>query len=55
MDVDLELGGTSPLNQFVIGCAFVIGLCRAMMVRIGERSTVGKRSFVWFGPMSLLA
>lgn len=54
MTVDLELGGVSPLGQFVIACAFVVALCRVMMVRIGERSTADGRSFVHFGPLGLL-
>lgn len=54
--MSVELDGHRPgaLREFLAGCAFVVGLCRQLLGRIGERSTVGARSFVRVGPIALL-
>lgn len=44
----------ADLDSFVAASAFIIAACRAMLIRISERSTARSRAFVNFGPMSLL-
>ncbi len=46
----------SDLHAFVNGCAFIIAVCRVLVVRVFERSSAGARTrpFVEYGPISLL-
>jgi hypothetical protein len=53
MEVDLPTALRGDLSEFVAACVFVVALCRAMLVRISERSSAGGRSFVRYGPMAL--
>lgn len=54
MTIDLHVPAVGALGEFVIGCTFLIALCRTVVERIVERSTVGRRSFVNFGLAALL-
>ena len=45
MDIDLELPPGGDLGRFIAACTFLVALCRAVLVRISERSAVGHRSF----------
>jgi hypothetical protein len=54
MKIDLRVPHIGALGEFVIGCTFIVALCRTMLKRIAERSTVGKKSFVYFGPLEVL-
>ena len=55
MMINLRVPHIGALGEFVIACSFIIALCRTMLNRIAERSTVGKRSFVHFGPLDILS
>lgn len=39
----------NDLGEFVLACAFIVGLCRVLLVRIVEQSPK-KRSFLQYGP-----
>lgn len=53
MGVDLAAARTSDLlTQFSTACAFVIGVCRMLVLRIDERTTTGARSFLSYGPLA---
>lgn len=53
MGIDLSgVIGHSPLVQFSAACAFVIGLCRVIVVRVSERNASGARSFLSYGPVA---
>lgn len=54
MKIDLQIDRVKPLNQFVSACTFLVALCRILLLRISERSTVGQRSFVNYGPLAFL-
>lgn len=54
MTIDVGLHDGNVLRNFVVACAFLVGLCRVLIFRIAERSTEGARSFVCFGPVSFL-
>lgn len=54
MAIDFSSNKFGPLGEFVCCCAFVIALCREVLWRVAERSTVGARNFVRTGPMGLL-
>ena len=49
LKIDLEIGRPWPLGKFVVGCAFVVALCRDMLTKLAER--LGGRSFVHFGAL----
>lgn len=51
MAVDIEPPPKAPLGRFVVGCAFTIALCKALFIRVAERSSVGASSFAR-GPLS---
>jgi hypothetical protein len=53
MDIDIPTAQHADLPQFVAACIFIVALCRAMLVRIADRSSVGNRCFLRFGPMSI--
>ena len=53
MTIDLRAPNIGELGEFVLGCAFIIALCRTLLRRIAERSTA-HRPFVCFGPLDLL-
>lgn len=53
--MDIDLDGASAhgnLGEFCCACAFVIALCRVLIVRISERNISGTRSFLTYGPLS---
>jgi hypothetical protein len=52
MKVDVEIPPGGQLGSFVVACTFIVSLCRAMLIRIADRSAVGARSFAR-GPLSL--
>jgi hypothetical protein len=53
--VDLDGKRAGILSDFLGGCAFLVALCRALLDRIGERGTLGRRqSFAHFGPLRYL-
>jgi len=54
MKIDLRVANTGALGEFVLGCTFIVSLCRTMLKRVAERSTAGKKSFVHFGPLDVL-
>jgi hypothetical protein len=54
MNIDLHPTGNDVLSKFVIACAFIVSLCRAMLLRIAELSTEGQKCFVCLGPISFL-
>src|SRR5208282_235575 len=49
LKIDLEIGRPGPLGRFIVGCAFVVALCRDMLTKLAER--LGQRSFVHFGAL----
>jgi hypothetical protein len=54
MDIDVGTSQGGKLDRFVIDCAFLVALCRSLLIRIVERSTVGGRSFAKVGPLALI-
>ena len=54
MDIDVGAAGVRPLGEFVSACAFIVALCRELLVRIAERSTKTSRSFATLGPLTCL-
>jgi hypothetical protein len=54
MAIDLQSPRSDTLGDFTVSCAFVLSLCRDILRRIAERSTVGAQSFVKVGPISFL-
>jgi hypothetical protein len=45
---------SADLDAFVLACVFIVAFCRAMLLRVADRSTSVSRAFVEFGPMMLL-
>lgn len=45
MEIDIDSPPAGDLGMFVIAAAFMVALCKAMISRISERSSVGARSF----------
>ena len=57
MVIDMHGGQLGPfglLGDFVSSCAFIISLCRDILLRIADSSSEGARSFVRVGPLALL-
>lgn len=54
MEIRLNQNSNDKLHEFVICCGFLISLCRVLLLRIAERSTAGRRSFVYAGPIAYL-
>ncbi|MCD6732876.1 MAG: hypothetical protein LT103_04695 [Burkholderiaceae bacterium] len=51
MNIDLAaVRSADLLTQFSVACAFVISVCRMLVLRIDERTT-GARSFLSYGPI----
>lgn len=51
----IDLDGSSaygPLGEFCAASAFVVAMCRTLVVRISERNLSGVRSFVDYGPLA---
>jgi hypothetical protein len=42
------------LGEFVGCCTFVVSLCHTMLMRISERSSAGRHSFIQMGPIAFL-
>ncbi len=53
MKIDLDATRFGALGEFVVACAFIVAVCRTMVLRIAERSPQ-KRSFLNLGPIALL-
>jgi hypothetical protein len=53
LKIDLDTVPCGELGRFVNACTFLVSVCRALLVRIGERCPAG-RSFVHFGPLKFL-
>jgi len=49
MFMSLDTARFGDLGEFVVACAFIVALCRALLIRIVERSP-RKRSFLHYGP-----
>ncbi len=54
MDVDLTTKQVGRLGTFAVACAFIVSVCRALLVRLAERSAISSRSFAMIGPLALL-
>lgn len=54
MRIDLLSGRSDTLADFVSCCTFLVGLCHTLLVRVAERSSAGKRSFVLLGPLMFI-
>jgi hypothetical protein len=54
MSFTLIRGRLGPIGDFCLCCAFIIALCRFMMIRLNDRSTSAMKSFVYFGPIAFL-
>lgn len=54
MTINLQVPRLGELGEFVISCTFILALCRMVLKRIEERSTVGQRSFVHYGPLTII-
>lgn len=54
MEIDVGAPQGGKLGQFVVGCAFIVALCRSLLTRIVERSEPSGRSFAKLGPLAVL-
>lgn len=45
MDIDVDVPPSGDLPAFVLACAFTAAMCRVVLVRISERSSLPARSF----------
>lgn len=54
MEVDLTAKRVGQLGEFVVACAFIISVCRTLLLRLAERSPVSSRSFAKVGPLTLV-
>jgi len=54
MNVELPAADTNILEQFAAACAFVVAVCRSLLFRIVQRSSVRDRCFICFGPVAFL-
>ncbi len=54
MDIDIGAVRDQPLDEFAVTCAFIVALCRTLLVRIGDRAEAGGRSFAKLGPLAVL-
>jgi hypothetical protein len=51
--IQLNAKACGDIGVFLAGCTFLVGFCRALLARIGERS--GRRkSFVYWGPLAYI-
>ncbi len=44
-EIDLDIADKSDISKFVAACVFIVALCRSLLERIKERSSVGAQSF----------
>jgi hypothetical protein len=54
MIVNLDAERFGALGEFIVACAFIIGLSRVLLTRIAERAPFGQQSFLQFGPIAFL-
>ncbi len=54
LDIDIGLYEHRPLDEFALACAFIVALCRALLMRLAERSERSGRSFSTLGPLAIL-
>lgn len=54
MAVDIGAVHFGSLGEFVVTCAFIVALCRALWMRVAERSTRTVRSIATLGPIACL-
>lgn len=53
MSIDLDAARFGILGEFVVACAFIVGVCRVLLTRIAERSP-RKQSFLHYGPLAFI-
>jgi hypothetical protein len=54
MEIDLDVRRLGLLGEFASCCVFITALCYTMINRIADRSPVGPRSFVQYGPLAYI-
>jgi hypothetical protein len=54
MDFDLNTERFGLLGEFATACAFIIALCRVLVIQIDERLPKKSKSFLRFGPLAFL-
>jgi hypothetical protein len=55
MTIDLDTASNlETIGEFSTACAFIISLCRTMLIRIHERNSGKSKSFISFGPIAFL-
>jgi hypothetical protein len=54
MSVDLDAVRFGLLGEFIVACAFIVGVCRVLLIRIAERSPQSQ-SFLRYGPLAYMA
>jgi hypothetical protein len=54
--MEVDIGGVhfGALGEFVVACAFIVSLCRALWMRVAERSARAARSIATLGPIACL-
>jgi hypothetical protein len=54
MSVDLDAVRFGLLGEFIVACAFIVGVCRVLLIRVAERSPQ-RQSFLRYGPLAFMA
>jgi hypothetical protein len=54
MEISLDYPPGGDLGRFVVSCAFIVAICRCMIILVAERSSAGNKCFTAFGPMKFL-
>lgn len=54
MTIEIDAPGLEAFERFVVSCAFIVSVCRSLLLRIAARSQEGARSFICSGPISYL-
>lgn len=54
MSIDIDAASCGNLGAFVGACSFIVALCRAMLVHIGNCAPSKRQSFVRLGPLAFL-
>ena len=53
MDIDIDAHYSEHLGRFAITCAFIVALCKILLIRVAERATYPSKSFARTGPLRL--
>jgi len=53
MTIDLVASNLGIVGDFVVACAFIVAMCRVILVRLSELS-FSKRSFLHYGPLAFI-